>query len=45
VVDISDVPKEIPQAVWKLLKTKSDESPYGGDEDDPYPWRVGWYER
>ena len=41
----SDVPMEIPRPVWNLLKNMKERFPYLGDEDDPYPWRVGFYDR
>jgi hypothetical protein len=40
-----DVPMEIPRQIWTLLKSMAPQFPYEGDEDDPYPWRVGFYER
>ena len=45
VFDVTDVPMEIPRAIWNVLKTIKDRFPYSGDADDPYPWRVGFYEQ
>jgi hypothetical protein len=45
VFDPTDVPMEIPRAIWNLVKGLKDQFPYSGDEDDPYPWRVGFYDR
>jgi HEPN domain-containing protein len=43
--DASDVPMEIPRSVWNIIKTMKDQFPYSGDEDDPHPWRAGFYDR
>jgi HEPN domain-containing protein len=43
--DPSDVPMEIPRSIWNIIKTMKDQFPYSGDEDDPHPWRVGFYDR
>lgn len=40
-----DVPMEVPKPVWELLQSNRSKFPYGGEKDDPYPWRVGWNER
>ncbi len=45
VFDMTDVPMEIPRPIWNVIKTMKDRFPYSGDEDDPYPWRVGFYDR
>jgi hypothetical protein len=45
VFDMADVPMEIPRPIWNVLKTMKDQFPYSGDEDEPYPWRVGFYDR
>jgi len=45
IFDITDVPMEIARSIWTLIKTMKDQFPYSGDEDGPYPWRVGWNER
>jgi hypothetical protein len=41
----SDVPMEIPRSIWNIIKTMKDQFPHSGDEDDPHPWRVGFYDR
>ena len=43
--DSSDVPMEIPRPVWNVIKTMKKQFPYSGDEDEPHPWRVGFYDR
>jgi HEPN domain-containing protein len=43
--DVTDVPMEIPRPIWNIIKRMKERFPYSGDEDDPYPWRVGWNER
>jgi len=43
--DPSDVPMEIPRSIWNVIKTMKDQFPYSGDEDDPHPWRAGFYNR
>jgi HEPN domain-containing protein len=45
VFDPTDMPMEIPRAIWNVIKELKDQFPYSGDEDDPYPWRVGFYDR
>jgi hypothetical protein len=45
VFDITDVPMEIPRPIWNAIKTVKDRFPYSGSEDDPHPWRVGFYDR
>jgi hypothetical protein len=45
VFDPTDVPMEIPREVWNVVKRMKDQFPYSGDDDDPYPWRVGFYDR
>ena len=43
--DVTDVPMEIPRLLRNIIKGMKDQFPYSGDEDDAYPWRVGWNER
>jgi hypothetical protein len=45
VFDSADVPMEVPRPVWNVVKQMKEQFPYSGDEDDPHPWRVGFYDR
>jgi hypothetical protein len=44
VFDFDDMPAEIPLPIWRWLRERVDQFPYEGDEDEPHPWRKGWYE-
>ena len=45
VFNYEDMPVEIPREVWRFLRARVDQFRYDGEDDAPYPWRVGWMER
>lgn len=39
---MTDVPMQIPDVIWDVLKENHEHFPDTWDESEPYPWRVPW---